>query len=184
MKVALRDIRFEDEEMIRTWRNSPEVASYMYKDHFISSEEHGRWVRDALKNRNLRYWIIVFEKEAVGLANLYNLDPTNRKAYWSFYLGSASVRGKGVGSVVEYLILCHVFDELGFHRLCCEVLASNLPVIEMHKSFGFVQEGYFRQHVIKGGRPQDAVLLAMVREDWERKRTKIEDRMKNRGYLD
>lgn len=50
---------------------------------------------------------------------------------------------------MEYLALECAFNSLGLHKLCCEVLAFNLPVIKLHKKFGFIIEGILRdQHKI------------------------------------
>jgi hypothetical protein len=60
----------------------------------------------------------------------------------------------------------------------------------MHKRFGFKREGYFRQHVVRDGLPEDVVFLAILRAEWEsirpdveRKLAGIEGRLKERGYL-
>ncbi|MEI9476443.1 MAG: UDP-4-amino-4,6-dideoxy-N-acetyl-beta-L-altrosamine N-acetyltransferase [Deltaproteobacteria bacterium] len=183
MNVALRDIRPEDKSLIRTWRNLPEVARYMYTDHLITAEEHERWFQGILNDHKSRYWIITHNQEDVGLANLYGIDEINRRAYWAFYLADPSGRGKGVGGAVEYLILRYVFDELQFNRLCCEVLATNPGVIEMHKNFGFIQKAYFRQHVIKNGQPMDVVLLAFLREDWALQKPGIEKHLRKKRVI-
>lgn len=176
--IALRDVRLEDKEVIRNWRNLPKIAKYMYTNHYINPDEHEKWFQGIFNDPTRRYWIITYGQEDVGLVNLYNIDNKNKRCYWAFYVVSPNVRGKGVGGFVEYSILQYVFEELNFNRLCCEVLASNQPVIKAHESFGFTQEGYFRQHVIKGSQPVDAVSLAILREEWELKKPKIEQRLR------
>lgn len=181
--IVLRDVRPEDKEMIRNWRNLPEVAKHMYTDYYITPEKHDKWFQGIFNDPARRYWIITCDQEDVGLVNLYNIDHKNKRCYWAFYIASPNVRGKGVGGFVEYSILRYVFDELNFNKLCCEVLAFNQLVIEMHKSFNFVQEGYFRQHVIKGDQPMDVVSLAMLREEWESKTPEIEERLRKKRLL-
>jgi len=34
--IHLRDIQSEDKEKILKWRNLPEVAKYMYTDHYVT----------------------------------------------------------------------------------------------------------------------------------------------------
>lgn len=181
--IALRDVRPEDKDMIRNWRNLPEVRQYMYTDHIITPEEHERWFQGIFGDPTRRYWIIVLDGEDVGLVNLYNIDRRNLRCYWAFYVASPSTRGKGVGSFVEYSVLRYVFDDLLFNKLCCEVLVSNQPVIDMHKNFGFVQEGYYRQHIRKGDTFVDVVALAMLRTEWEAKKPEIETRLRQKGLI-
>ncbi len=183
MQLYLRDIQSEDEERILEWRNLPEVSKYMYTDHSITVEEHRKWFEKIKTDPTKRYWIIVCDGQDVGLSNIYNLDVSNQRCYWAFYIVSPDVRGKGVGSFVEYSMLHYVFDELNLNKLCCEVLAFNEQVTNMHKKFGFKEEGFFRKHILKDGQFVDVVSLAMLRNEWEMLKTDIEDRLRKKGIL-
>jgi UDP-4-amino-4,6-dideoxy-N-acetyl-beta-L-altrosamine N-acetyltransferase len=175
-ETALRKVRLEDKDQLLRWRNLPEVAQYMYTDHLITSEEHERWFHRMLQDPTCQYWIIASDGQDVGVAYLYNISLQHSRCYWGFYLASPSARGKGVGSFVECFILRHVFEELKLSKLCCEVLASNPAVIKMHQSFGFKQEGFFREHIIKQAIPEDVVSLATLRREWETLKPKSERR--------
>ena len=181
--VRLRDLRPEDKEKIRDWRNQPSVAQYQYTDHTITAEEHEKWFARAVSDPTARYWIITWNGEDVGLANLYDINRRSQRGYWAFYLAQDGFRGKGIGSAVEYLVLLHVFEELRLNKLCCEVLASNPAVVQMHKSFGFREEGRFRQHVVKGGKPADVHCLGMLRGEWLECRPLIEEQIRRKGQL-
>ena len=181
--ISLRDVRPEDRDMIRQWRNLPKVADYMYTDHEITPEEHAAWFSHVLEDPTCKYWIIVCDGEDVGLVNLYAIDQANRRCSWAFYVASPNVGGKGVGSYVEYAILNYVFDELKFEKLCCEVLSFNKGVVEMHRRFGFVQEGLFRKHILKRGEFNDVVCLAILKEEWETLRPQQEQKLRAKGIL-
>ena len=181
--IKLRDLRLRDKEMIRQWRNLPEVAKYMYTNHQITQDEHEKWFQRILDDASSRYWIIECDAQDVGLVNVYHLDKKNLRCYWAFYVSSPDVRGKGVGSFVEYSILNYVFEELNLNKLCCEVLMDNEAVINMHKSFGFVQEGIFREHVIKGEKHANIVSLSMLRCEWKALKSKIAKRLMKKGLL-
>lgn len=181
--ISLRDVNPSDKETIRAWRNMPEVGKYMYSDHVITPEEHDAWFERIMKDRTCKYWIIACDSEDVGLVNLYALDQRNRRCYWAFYIISPNVRGKGVGSFAEYSVFKYVFDELRLNKLCCEVLAFNEAVIEMHKSFGFVQEGVFRKHVFKGEQAHDVVCLGLLREEWEANKGHLTEKLRAKGLV-
>lgn len=181
--VSLRELHSEDKQMIRKWRNLPEVAKHMYTDHQITQEEHDNWFQRIMQNPTCHYWIITCDGQDVGLANIYNLDKHNMRCYWAFYVARPDLRGKGVGSFVEYFILNYVFNELMLNKLCCEVLAFNKRVINMHKKFGFSQEGIYREHIVKGGQPTDVVCLAMLRSEWEVLKPGLEARLHKKGLL-
>jgi len=176
--TSLRDVRADDMDMMREWRNLPKVADYMFTDHVIGPEEHEAWFSRAIKNPTCKYWIITCDGEDVGVANLYAIDQINRRCYWGFYVVSPNVRGKGVGTRVEYAVLNYVFDELRFEKLCCENLALNRGVIEMHRRFGFVQEGTLRKHIWKRGAFHDVICLAILKEEWKALRPRFDEMLR------
>ena len=176
--VELREIKTVDKEKVREWRNNPEISKYMYSDQHITADEHDKWFNRIINDKTSKYWIIVCDNEDVGLVNLYNIDKQNLRCYWAFYISSSNVRGKGVGSFVEYFVLQYVFDELGFKKLCCEVLGFNESVIRMHKKFGFKEEGLFREHIIKNNKPHNVYCLAILRNEWNEIKSGIVKRLK------
>ena len=182
MSVNLRPITPADSDRLYAWRNSPEVSAYMYTDHAISPEEHGRWFASAFAAKDRTYWIIEDDGAPVGLANLAGIDPARRRCEWAYYLGEASVRGRGVGAAVEFIVLSHVFGDLGLHKLWCEVLIDNEPVWRLHESFGFQREALYRDHVFKAGRFQDVVGLGLLDSDWARVREACAERLAQKGY--
>lgn len=181
--ISLRDIREKDEEMIREWRNRPEVAKYMFTDHEISKEEHQRWFQHILSQDSCRYWIIVEAETDVGLACVTNLDPVHRSASWAFYIASPEFRGRGIGYMVEYYLLKYVFENLAYNRLCCEVLVTNEAALRLHKRFGFHEERLLKGHVIKAGQPTDVVTLAMSREEWTSGKLRIEEMLRQKKLM-
>jgi UDP-4-amino-4,6-dideoxy-N-acetyl-beta-L-altrosamine N-acetyltransferase len=179
---ALRDLRVEDKEMIRGWRNHAETAKYMYTDHEISVEEHEKWFQKTLKDPSCRYWILQSDGQDVGVLGIVQIDKQNQRCYWAFYL-NPEVRGKGIGSFAEISVLRYVFDELKLNKLCGEVLAFNEPVLAMHKRFGFVQEGVLRRHIYKQGQWHDVVSIGILREEWQAIRPEIESWLTSKGVI-
>jgi len=180
--VTLRDLTEDDRERLRVWRNSPEVAAYMYSDHLISKAEHDHWFDGLSADPRCRYWIIQANDRPVGLANLADIDLGRSRCVWAYYLADPSVRGLGVGSYVEFWIIEHVFTALGLNKLWCEVLISNESVWKLHQTYGFQREALFRQHVIKGGHYQDVVGLGLLAQDWPALRPALKARLEAKGY--
>ncbi len=171
MTVRLRPLTAGDGETVLAWRNSEAVAPFMYSEHRITPQEHAAWLARALEeggrpDGDRRFWIIELDGAGVGLANLARIDAANGKCEWAYYLADPATRGRGVGSVVEYLVLCFVFERLGLNRLWCEVLVENEAVWALHERFGFVREALLRAHVKKAGVFRDVVGLGMLAADW------------------
>ena len=180
--IALRDIQLGDEEMVRVWRNSPEVNEYLFADQHITAEAHREWFQKILNDQTFKYWIVTYDGQDVGVVNLFNIDRDNQRCYWGFYIAYPEMRGRGIGTFVEYEILRIVFDELGFNKLCGETLSWN-KILQIHYSFGYQQEGCLRQHVIKDGRPVDVVVIGILRDEWELKKPELQERLRRQGLL-
>jgi UDP-4-amino-4,6-dideoxy-N-acetyl-beta-L-altrosamine N-acetyltransferase len=181
-EVTLRDVEPQDRERLLTWRNSPAVSAYMYSDHLISREEHDRWFDGMAADERRAYWMIEMDGAPVGLANLYDIDRRNGRCAWAYYLAEPQVRGRGVGSFVEWTMIERVFGPLGLHKLWCEVLESNEAVWKLHQSFGFRIEARFRQHVYKSGEALDVLGLGLLKNDWTEARPGQRERLQAKGF--
>jgi len=179
--VTLRPLLASDRDQILAWRNLPEVSAYMYRDSVISPDEHASWFEEAQTDRGRRYWIVTHEGNDVGLANLYGISKSDKRCSWAFYIGTDNLRGKGVGSAVEFLVLSQVFEEMAFNKLCCEVLLANEAVWRLHKKVGFHEEGRLQSQIQKGGSFHDVVLLALLVEQWPAARDCLTAKLGERG---
>jgi UDP-4-amino-4,6-dideoxy-N-acetyl-beta-L-altrosamine N-acetyltransferase len=171
--IELRPIVDSDSAQIRAWRNDPAISAYMYTEHDISEEEHDAWLRRLQTLDDRLGWIIELDGKPVGAAYVTEIDRVHRNAMWAFYLADPSVRGRGVGSVVEAFVLETAFETLKLHKLSCEVMSFNENVVAMHRKFGFQDEGLFRQDKFKNGDWQDVHRLAFFEEDWAQRKDDI-----------
>jgi RimJ/RimL family protein N-acetyltransferase len=67
---------------------------------------------------------------------------------------------------MELLALNYAFDQLKLHKLCCEVLAFNTPVIKLHEKFGFKVEGTLREQYKRGDNFVDIYRLGILAAEW------------------
>lgn len=184
MAVTLRPLSAADGETVLAWRNSEAVAPYMYSEHEITPREHAGWLARALEGGDRRFWIIELDGAGVGLANLVKIDRANSKCEWAYYLADPATRGRGVGSVVELLVLSFVFERLGLNRLWCEVLVENEAVWGLHERFGFRREALLRAHVRKAGVFRDVVGLGMLAADWPAAKAAALARLADKGVTE
>ena len=174
----LRPLTAEHLELVRTWRNSPAVAQYMYTADPISAEQQQAWFGRISQDASVQYWLIYYQGRPVGVANLYAISRANRSCYWAFYLGDQDLRGSGIGAKVELAVLGYVFEELKLNKLSCEVFVTNEKVVAMHEKFGFRREAYFRQHIYKNGQYLDVVGLALLAREWQQLREPLRARIR------
>lgn len=180
--VTLRRVEDADRMRLFAWRNSADVAPFMYSDHEITQAEHNRWFDALIADDARLYWVIFLGDEPVGLANFADLDRKNRRCAWAYYLASPSVRGRGVGSFVEFWMIEYAFSTLKVEKLWCEVLHANEAVWKLHMAYGFQREALFRRHIFKAGAPQDVVGLGLLAPDWSVCRETQRARLLDKGF--
>lgn len=173
MKVKFLPIEEKHLEIIRNWRNSEEVKKYLIMETYITKEMQKQWY-EAIKNKEDEiHWIVEADGNLIGKVDLRKIDKINKTAEWAFYIGEKSARGTGAAVLMEYQLLEYAFCNLKLHKLNCVVLDFNTRVIELHKKFGFVEEGRIRQQIIKEGRFVDMVLLGILDEEWEKSKDRL-----------
>lgn len=181
--IELVPVAQRHREDLRRWRNDPEVARYMYTTHQITKEEHAAWFERLLAADDRAAWVISMDGHGVGAVFLTDIDRANSRAMWAFYLSDPRTRGRGVGSATEFLLLDIAFVDMGLHKLSAEVLSFNQPVLEMHKKFGFVEEGRLQEHWLRDGEWLDVHVIAQFRDSWLSRRAGFEEKLRARGLV-
>jgi RimJ/RimL family protein N-acetyltransferase len=74
-----------------------------------------------------------------------------------------------------FLLMRHVFDDLGYRRLEWKCDALNAASRRAAARFGFTYEGIFRQHMVYKGRNRDTAWFAMLDTEWPAIRAGFED---------
>lgn len=166
MELVLRKVREGDLERIRVWRTSEEVSRHLYTDPVLTPEDQRAWYGWTAQDPSCRYWILEVDHAAVGLVYLTDINARHSRCAWGYYIADPSMRGRGLGKAVELNVQRYVFAVLGLHKLCCEVLATNQTVVEIHRKYGSRIEGSRREHVFKRGTFHDIVEMAILREEW------------------
>lgn len=168
VNLKLRKLQEADLEMVRRWRMLPEVTKYMYTDPELTSEEQEHWYQRIKNDASKKYWVINYKGTDIGLLNLYDIDYTNMRCEWAYYIADTSFRGKGIARNLECNIYDYVFFNLNMNKLGCEVFSFNDSVIKIHEKFGSTIEGVRKEHIVKNGSKYDVVLMAMSKKKWEK----------------
>jgi len=142
----------------------------MYTNHEISEEEHLAWWESTSKKNDQKYFIYE-NKIPLGIVAITEVDFFNCNCSWAFY--SSPEAPKGTGSLMEFLAIEYVFNDLKLKKLACEVLAFNTPVIKLHQKFGFVVEGIMRRQKRYGDGFCDVYKLGLLQDEWQNKRSEI-----------
>lgn len=171
----LRSIADDELEMMREWRNALSVRNNMYSQHEISREEHLNWWAKTRTRTDQKYFMYEMAGVPSGIAALTGIDTQGKNSAWAFY--ASPMAPKGSGSKMEFLMLEHAFGTLQLHKLFCEVLAFNTPVINLHKKFGFKIEGIFREQCKVDGKFIDTYRLGILAHEWHEQRHAMHEKL-------
>jgi UDP-4-amino-4,6-dideoxy-N-acetyl-beta-L-altrosamine N-acetyltransferase len=175
----LRPIDTHELELMLTWRNAVSIRANMYTRHEISLEEHLSWWQGTQQRADQLYRMYEYESTPLGVVAFNGIDPVHRNSSWAFYASPDAPRG--TGSKMEWLAIDYAFCFLGLHKLHCEVLAFNQPVIKLHEKFGFSVEGVFREQHLKDDRFVSIYRMGMLAREWEGRRQEMLSKLVQRS---
>ncbi|HEX6506753.1 MAG TPA: GNAT family protein, partial [Chloroflexota bacterium] len=80
-----------------------------------------------------------------------------------------------INSESKYLLLSHLFEELGVIRVSLKTDALNLQSQRAIERLGAVREGVLRKHmIVQDGRSRDTVYFSILDDEWPAIRTRME----------
>ncbi len=155
-----------DQLRILAWRNDPNIRSMMYTQHEISLDEHNDWWQRVKISKDHLSFMYISNGIETGFVSFSQISRLSGTAFWAFYAQPNAPRG--TGSKMEFLALEQAFSVENLRKLNCEVLEKNYKVIQLHKTFGFQQEGIFSSHILVDEDFQDVHRLAIFKSTWEK----------------
>lgn len=135
--VRLVRVQEKDIELIRTWRNNPDVAHFMeYRKH-ITAEEQKIWFR-SINNKNNYYFIIEYEGKQVGLINSKNYDPKVGFGEGGIFISNKDYINSFAAVFASLCLLNFMFEKLGVSQVSrVRVLKNNERAIQYNKLLGY-----------------------------------------------
>jgi UDP-4-amino-4,6-dideoxy-N-acetyl-beta-L-altrosamine N-acetyltransferase len=161
-KVTLRALEDKDKEVLRGWRNHPELLKYQCSSFPISEAEQNRWYDSYAANGSYHIFIIEDEaRDSIGYTITKNIDHKNRCAEIGIYL-DPKTQGQGYGKDAFQALMKYCFYELNLHRLYLVVFAFNTRAIDLYKKLGWQIEGTWREASFKNNQYCDIVQMSIL----------------------
>ena len=107
------------------------------------------------------------EAEPIGVISLMNISEANESAELSVIVGHPDDRHQGYGTEAIDLLLRYAFETLGLNRIGLSVFEFNEEAVSAYEKLGFVAEGRFRRAIKRGDGFHDAILMSILRNEWE-----------------
>jgi RimJ/RimL family protein N-acetyltransferase len=106
--------------------------------------------------------------EPAGLTTLMRVDAAQGSIEVGSILYSRSLQRTRAATEAMWLLMRHVFDDLGYRRYEWKCDSLNEPSRAAARRLGFRYEGRFRQAMVTRGRNRDTDWFAMTDGDWRR----------------
>ena len=163
--LTLRNMQQDDLELVRSWRNHPDVRCHMLTQHEISAEEHAQWFSRVQQDPQ-RHVVLVHEhQQPLGLAHFTPVNP-HGVVDWGFYLVPQAA--KGSGSKLARMALDYAFKQQGWHKVCGQVISTNAASRRFHLKMGFTLEGVWREQVWIHREWLSLWCYGLLADDWKR----------------
>lgn len=132
-------------EKLRSYRNHPQVKKYLYTKHYISKQEHKKFIQKLKKTNKKSYFCVSYGSQILGSVNF---EIKNKIIEFGFY-SNPFCSISGLGRVLENFAIFY-----GFYIKKCEILyleafKENQQVINLHKKFGFKELQNSDEKIIK-----------------------------------
>ncbi|MGC5168860.1 GNAT family N-acetyltransferase [Luteimicrobium sp. DT211] len=111
--------------------------------------------------------VIDVDGRLVGAVSWYWESEETQWARMGVTVFDPAERGRGLGREALALWTSYLFGATDWVRLDLATWSGNAAMIAVARALGFVEEGRFRRARVVDGTRYDAVVLGVLREEWE-----------------
>ncbi len=118
--------------------------------------------RDIYEVKQLRLAICLNNDRVVGLIDLFDFDPKNRRAGLGIVVLEAAQRNKGIGAESIGLLADYAFSTLDLRQLFANVGSDNKTSIHLFKKMGFDEVGVKKDWIFSKGKFKNEILFQKI----------------------
>ncbi|SNS81506.1 GNAT family N-acetyltransferase [Antarctobacter heliothermus] len=145
----------------------PAGWTYLGEETPFEDRRHARnWTAGKAPSRDPLFYTVLVQERPVGFLSLLRINPQAASIEVGFIHFSPALQGTRAATEVQYLLMRHVFEDLGYRRYEWKCDALNAPSRRAALRLGFSFEGIFRQALIYKGRNRDTAWYSIVDSEW------------------
>ncbi len=99
---------------------------------------------------------------AIGLIDLFDFDPKNKRAGVGIILQNASDRNQGFGKEALGLVVNYAFRHLHLHQLYANISTDNIASLALFATFGFERIGVKKDWNCAGSTFHDEAIFQLI----------------------
>lgn len=171
--VGLRAIEKSDLELLKDWRNNPELRRNFREVRELNMQNQEKWYEKLNASPTDFMFMIVRLKDnvALGAGGLLYTNWIVRSSDFSLYIGheNAYIDQHGYAKDATGLLLDYGFKNLNLNKIWMELYEFDHKKIEFFtKQFGFVQEGLLRENCFEDGRYYNSIIISLLKREYLR----------------
>lgn len=139
LEITLELLTAESAELVRQWRNQPEILQQMEYRQLITAAGQQQWLA-GIDPATDQYFLISFRGEPAGMIHLIHIDHQLHTAEAGLFIGEARFSGTGIALGASLLLLDHAFGSLALTRVRAKVRNTNTAALEYNRFLGFKEE--------------------------------------------
>ena len=164
--ISLRALEPEDLDFLYSLENNPDIweisgTTTPYSRHVLQRYLDNAH-RDIYDVKQLRLCICNEADAVIGLIDLFDFDPKNRRAGLGIVILTADERGKGFGSEAITMLSDYAFITLDVHQLYANVIEDNLASIHLFEKLGFEKVGLKKDWIFSNGSYKNEILYQKI----------------------
>ncbi len=144
-KVKLRPLEPEDLDFIYQIENNETFwelsATQTPYSRFLIRQYLENAHQDIYEAKQLRLLIEDLDGNNIGLIDLFDFDPANKRAGIGILIAAEENRGKGLGSQALDLLCKYAFTHLKLHQVYANIGQDNKSSINLFEKIGFEKVG-------------------------------------------
>lgn len=145
----------------------PAGWSYLGDDQpFGSIGDARRWTEARSASRDPLFYTVLKDGVPVGFCSFMRITPEHGVIEIGYIHFSPLLQGTPAATEVQYLMMAHAFDDLGYRRYEWKCNALNAPSRRAAARLGFAYEGTFRQAAVNKGRNRDTAWYSILDSEW------------------
>ncbi len=164
--VKLRALEKEDLDFLFTLENNPSVWEISGTITPYSRDVLTLYLdnahRDIYDVKQLRLVICTLDDEAIGLVDLFDFDPKNRRAGIGVIINDEGNRNGGAGTESLQILCQYAFSTLQLRQLYANILEENERSLHLFKKLGFELVGTKKDWIFNEGRFKNELLFQKI----------------------
>ena len=144
--VVLKPVTIDDLELLREWRNRPDIRQCMFEQNEISSVQQRHWFSKVSVDKTQLQFVICYKEKRIGACNLKSSNSVAIDACISAESGMYIADNKYRGTILAFFAALALnefaFLSLSLRAIVAKVKSSNVGALRFNEQLGYVTDSH------------------------------------------